>query len=31
MLKAMKNKNHSREDKIKERILYEKQQSGVVN
>jgi len=31
MLKAMKNKNHSREDKIKERILYEKQQSQVVN
>jgi len=31
MLKAMKNKNHSREDKIKARILYERQQSGVVN
>ena len=30
-LKAMKNKNHSREDKIKARILYESQQSGVVN
>ena len=31
MLKAMKNKNHSREDKIRERILYEKQQAQVVN
>jgi len=31
MLKAMKNKNHSRADKIRERILYEKQQSQVVN
>ena len=31
MLKAMKNKNHSREDKIKERLLYESQQSQVVN
>ena len=30
-IKGMKNKNHSREDKIKERVLYEKQQSGVVN
>jgi len=30
-IKGMKNKNHSREDKIKERILYESQQSGVVN
>ena len=27
MLKAMKNKNHSREDKIKARLLYERQQS----
>ena len=27
MLKSMKNKNHSREDKIKARLLYEKQQS----
>ena len=31
MLKSMKNKNHSREDKIKERMLYEKQQSQSVN
>ena len=30
-IKGMKNKNHSREQKIKERMLYEKQQSGVVN
>jgi len=30
-IKGMKNKNHSREDKIKERILYESQQSEVVN
>ena len=30
-IKGMKNKNHSREDKIRERILYESQQSGVVN
>ena len=30
-LKAMKNKNNSREDKIKARLLYESQQSGVVN
>jgi hypothetical protein len=30
-IKGMKNKNHSRADKIKERVLYEKQQSGVVN
>jgi sarcosine oxidase delta subunit len=30
-IKGMKNKNHSREDKIRERVLYEKQQSGVVN
>jgi len=30
-IKGMKNKNHSREQKIKERVLYEKQQSGVVN
>jgi len=30
-IKGMKNKNHSRADKIKERILYESQQSGVVN
>jgi hypothetical protein len=30
-IKGMKNKNHSREQKIKERILYESQQSGVVN
>jgi len=27
----MKNKNFSREDKIKARMLYESQQSGVVN
>jgi hypothetical protein len=26
-IKGMKNKNHSREDKIKERVLYEKQQA----
>ena len=32
MLKAMKNKNVTREDKIKERLLYEqKAQSAVVN
>jgi len=31
MLKAMKNKDVSREDKIKERIAYERQQAGVVN
>ena len=30
-IKGMKNKNHSREDKIRERALYEKQQSQVVN
>ena len=30
-IKGMKNKNHSREDKIRERILYESQQSEVVN
>jgi len=30
-IKGMKNKNHSREDKIKERMLYEKQQSQSVN
>ena len=30
-IKGMKNKNHSRADKIKERILYESQQSQVVN
>jgi sarcosine oxidase delta subunit len=30
-IKGMKNKNHSREDKIRERVLYEKQQSQVVN
>jgi len=30
-IKGMKNKNFSREDKIKARLLYEKQQSGVVN
>jgi len=30
-IKGMKNKNHSRADKIKDRILYENQQSGVVN
>ena len=30
-IKGMKNKNHSREEKIKERVLYESQQSGVVN
>jgi len=30
-IKGMKNKNHSREDKIKARLLYESQQSGVVN
>ena len=31
-LKSMKNKNHSREDKIKERLMYEKNaQSQVVN
>jgi len=30
-IKGMKNKNITREDKIKERVLYEKQQSGVVN
>ena len=30
-IKGMKNKNFSREDKIKARVLYEKQQSGVVN
>ena len=26
-IKGMKNKNHSREDKIKARLLYERQQS----
>ena len=31
MLKAMKNKNVTREEKIKERVLYEKAQSQVVN
>jgi len=31
MLKAMKNKSVSREEKIRERILYEKQQAQVVN
>ena len=31
MLKAMKNKNVSREEKIKERLIYEKAQSQVVN
>ena len=31
-IKSMKNKTHSREDKIKERLLYEKNaQSQVVN
>ena len=30
-IKGMKNKNVSREDKIKERLLYEKQQSQGVN
>jgi len=30
-IKGMKNKNITREQKIKERVLYEKQQSGVVN
>ena len=30
-IKGMKNKNFSREDKIKARLLYEKAQSGVVN
>ena len=30
-IKGMKNMNISREDKIKARILYERQQSGVVN
>jgi len=30
-IKGMKNKNFSRKDKIKARILYERQQSGVVN
>jgi len=30
-LKAMKNKNVTRGEKIKERLLYEKAQSGVVN
>jgi sarcosine oxidase delta subunit len=30
-IKGMKNKNFSREDKIKARLLYERQQSGVVN
>jgi len=30
-IKGMKNKNHSRADKIKERLLYESQQSQVVN
>ena len=30
-IKGMKNKNHSRADKIKARLLYESQQSGVVN
>jgi hypothetical protein len=30
-IKGMRNKNFSREDKIKARVLYEKQQSGVVN
>jgi len=30
-IKGMKNKNFSREDKIKARMLYESQQSGVVN
>jgi len=30
-IKGMKNKNHSRADKIRERVLYEKQQSGVAN
>jgi len=28
-IKGMKNKNHSREDKIKERVLYEKQQQSL--
>ena len=31
MLKAMKNKNVTREDKIKERLMYEKAQAQVVN
>ena len=31
MLKAMKNKNVTRGEKIKERLLYEKAQSQVVN
>ena len=30
-IKGMKNKNHSREDKIKERVLYEKQQQQSLN
>jgi len=30
-IKGMKNKNQSREDKIKERILYEKQQAESIN
>ena len=30
-IKGMKNKNVSREDKIKERLLYEKQQNQSVN
>jgi len=30
-IKGMKNKNVSREDKIKERLLYEKQQAESVN
>ena len=30
-IKGMKNKNITREDKIKERLLYEKQQSQSVN
>ncbi len=30
-IKGMKNKNISREDKIKARLMYERQQSGVVN
>ena len=30
-IKGMKNKNITREDKIRERMLYESQQSGVVN
>ena len=31
MLKAMKNKNKSREEKIAERRIYDKEQSQVVN